>query len=616
MLLAGVIVVQAAPAVDARERSGRRSAPEVQQYQRYKREARKFPSWLEQPGMVAEHRGYRIPGGRLVHRMQIAPLANLGEGRSTGVTGTTARTRHAAGLGAGIAPEQEQVAAAAAEVPVYLSSYFLEQAGWEVPGADQELALHYYRYYPLDSHSQRASRGSGRDNLVTNRPELPGADRYIAAKGSGGNVTFGQINGEFDLSEFRRNGLAILDESLTEYIIAQMLARRGAPMVPHLQLMMLPDTMQEKILAHARSSGKLTERSHWSDFVAVQTLRDLQLPRESTWRTLVHEEARNNPVHQSFRQVARFLGFTYFFNFAHGAINNENVALAHYLDMGHITFGYPATSGVYRCTMCKGHVGSTGYNERNAHHDGWIGVLEHYHPQGHERRSYGFAIGRKHTRAIVREMLRLIAPSAKTPRLTDAQHRAMLHALDEQLGFKNSVPYESLLQFGSRLLGVELPGDVRPHRVSIGLRFILQVAALPHALAGERDAKRLARRAHERLLAMAEYPDEVDRIHELFSGQLAQLRPTPEALRPLYEQDRPTNVIHDRVRERLHEAGGGVHDDAAGDRDYAALQRIAGELVAENTAPIEVTPRHFVDTLESVLGPRLRPRTSTREGAR
>ena len=473
--------------------------------------------WIGQPGMTSQ-----IPAGRIdgMHRIY--------------TSGRVASGEHG-----------------------YLTQYFLDQVGLQGANVTPDV-VHTYAYFPEGHPGTESHKGGGRDHLMAG-PD--GAASSHGKKGSGTNPRYSAINGTFDLSNFRRNGLLELQETLVEQAIGRRINELRGPVVPHDQLAVLPAWVQQAI-AEAVPKGA---DSHWTNHLAVQVDRDLRIPRESM-------------LPASSEQAARLVGFQTLFNIGHGAMAPANVAAGHFLDLGHMSFNPPVTSGLYRCATCVGNEGSTA----NAP-DWFLSSLGHYYP-GADRNSYTFNVDAKQAGSIVLEAMKLLNSTAAPVEVSASELVALQKAWKEELPFMPNIEYEQhLLGFGERLLGAKLPGDFKPHKLSVGLRFIMQVAGLRQTLpSAEADA------AKQMLLRMSVDRAAVGELYALFERALQSARPTAEMLKPLYDQDLPTNLMIERLKTSL----GNVEF-----LDMESVQRHARSFLETETKPVEISPERFYEEM-------------------
>jgi hypothetical protein len=485
--------------------------------------------WIHQPGMLSEVPGVKVPGGRAIFRDAGFPGA-----------------------------------------PVYLTEYMLKQVGWKPPKGSKAADMWTYRYQEPGNSGTENHKGSGRDHIIGTRTQGGKPSKY-GIKGSGINPVFSGINGPFSIANFRQNGLMELPESLAEQGIGLRMTELGGPVSPHRQMVLLPDEIQHAL---SDAAGDIPGQ-HWTRRVAVQVVRDLSDPRES------YEPATQ-------QEAVRFLGFQAFHNIGHGASAPANLARGLMLDLGHISFGYPVTSGLYRCTVCKGAEGTTANTP-----DWFLSTVAHYFPAGKKgQTSYSFRLEKRVAEDIVHEVMKQVSPGAARPTFSQHDLRALTMAFRERIGFKNGIDYErDILGFGEKLMGMSLPRDVKPHRMSISTRFIMQVAGLRQVLpAAEAD------RARDILYGMSSNKQAVHRLYRIFDGMMAQSRPTRAQLKTLYDQEIPTNVVIDRIDGRLARVP---------KLDMPKVQKAAQEVLTRDVAPVEVTPERFFDVMEQSFGSRI-----------
>ena len=489
----------------------------------------KSGAWIQQPGMLSEVPSVKIPGGRAIFR-------------DAGFKGAA----------------------------VYLTEYMLAQVGWKPPKGSEAADMWTYRYQEPGNSGTENHKGSGRDHIVGTRAKGGKPSKY-GIKGSGINPIFSGINGPFSIANFRQNGLMELPESLAEQGIGLRMTELGGPVSPHRQMVLLPDEIQTAL---SEAAGDVPGQ-HWTRRVAVQVVRDLSDPRES------YEPATR-------AEAVRFLGFQAFHNIGHGAAAPANLARGLMLDLGHITFGYPVTSGLYRCTVCKGAEGTTANTP-----DWFLSTVAHSFPAGKKgQTSYSFRLEKNVAEDIVHEVMKQVNPAARRPRFSSNDVRALTMAFRERIGFKNGIDYErDILGFGEQIMGLKLPRDVRPHRLSISTRFIMQVAGLRQVLpAAEAD------RARDILYGMTSNPQAVHRLYRMFDAMMSEARPTRAQLKSLYDQEIPTNVVIDRIDGRLAKVP---------KLDMPKVQKAARDVLSKDVAPVQVTPERFFQVMESSFGPRI-----------
>src|SRR5690349_19941372 len=88
--------------------------------------------------------------------------------------------------------------------------------------------------------------------------------------------------------------------------------------------------------------------------------------------------------------------------------------------------------------------------------------------------------------------MKQVSPPTRHPTFSQNDVRALTMAFRERIGFKDRIDYDRVvLGCGEALMGIKRPTDVRPHRLSISTRFIMQVAGLRQLLpAAEADPAR------------------------------------------------------------------------------------------------------------------------------
>ncbi|MCT4643025.1 MAG: hypothetical protein N4A33_12110 [Bacteriovoracaceae bacterium] len=219
---------------------------------------------------------------------------------------------------------------------IILTKNFFRESGIPIPKNAKPIKIGTYHYYTKNSLSTRASRGSGRGHILL---EQPNKGRIIEFKGSGTNEFFSSVNsGMFDVKDYRRNGLAVMDELTTEMIMGRMFEKHGVPISMSFEMKMMPEFIQDL----AKTKGY--------DKAAVQISRQMNMGRESLYGGL------KAPAEDRMKLIGKM----YSINGQLGAINPENMTFgAKLLDLGHTNVGYPLTSGAYRCLLCKELEGSS-----------------------------------------------------------------------------------------------------------------------------------------------------------------------------------------------------------------------------------------------------------------
>lgn len=244
-----------------------------------------------------------------------------------------------------------------------ISKDFFDKAQLAAPHNATEVNLATYGYYDSKKNynflslKSRLQRGGGRDHVLLPKKEYSGnVNPAITEKGSGINLKYADANGSFVINNFRKNGLQEHTEVVSESTVVQQLQRVGVPIVHHPQSRLAPLEFQ-KIIGAVDQEGNIIGK------LAAQTTRVQDMPRDSF-----------NGVNQvtpaeRYKLVASIL----INNVGHGGINPENMAKGMLNDPGHVTIGYPITSGVYRCVLCSGIRGSRA--------DGtMVGIMDYYFP--------------------------------------------------------------------------------------------------------------------------------------------------------------------------------------------------------------------------------------------
>ncbi len=220
---------------------------------------------------------------------------------------------------------------------VLISEEFFLETGLEIPKDAKRIKMATYSYYPTSAITKRSSRGSGRGHILVDQPNK---FTTIEFKGSGTNKYYSFANSSrFDPSDYRRNGLAVIDELTTEIIMGRILEKNGVPISMSFEMKLMPEIIQ-KVSRGEKGFSKS----------AVQVTREMNMGRESMYPGLK----------ASLDEKMKLIGRMYSVNGQLGAINPENMTFgAKLLDLGHTNIGYPLVSGAYRCTLCKGIRGSS-----------------------------------------------------------------------------------------------------------------------------------------------------------------------------------------------------------------------------------------------------------------
>lgn len=289
--------------------------------------------------------------------------------------------------------------------PLYFTEYFLTESGLILPEGTP-IDLLTYRYHRngtkiswflpgKDTAEMRSHRGGGRDHIIDSKTS-------ISVKGSGTNPYFSKSNKEdFNLQDFRRNGLFLLDEGVTSYILAKNLKALNVNVVEIPDLVLVPEEFHN--LVH---EGKPSKN------YMVQLHRKMTTARES----LENKNQPNENHHHKSKGIHQLASDLLLFNIAHGAINPENMGMAgEIIDLGHVTFGYPFMSFNYRCTLCKGMEG--GSSDRTL-----IGILDHYwgnNLYSREReRSYSFKLKNNDVQRILESTVKRLSGIDSTRKIT------------------------------------------------------------------------------------------------------------------------------------------------------------------------------------------------------
>ncbi len=394
---------------------------------------------------------------------------------------------------------------------------------------------------------------------------------------------FSAVNGAFELSDFRRNGLSAAGDDpggehgggVEEYIVGRNLADAGVPTLAQARLTLLPRSLQTQ----AMNKGK-------PHMLAVQVERNLEDARESFYGRWPSREQR-------LKLAAAML----FHNIGHGAINPENLTgNGKIADVGHVTFGYPLTSGLYRCTVCQGMHGNIEQ-----------GILPYYFDVGHRTDQYPENLSPDDASALIDAMMKNIGGKIVSSHLTATETAAFIRATQDDLSLSFALPQEQIIAAQMRLLNVDSKAFDRekffPYTQSVSLRALMQVAALKRVLGEEP-----GRKAREHLFSILS-DDRVaptETLLDLFDRLFAEMNATPEELqKSLFREYMPTSEIEHSVYTRLARAAapskkGGESDSpdvaASFEREARALRAI----VRHYRKPVDIPPQKFLDVLLSL----------------
>ncbi|MCB0394975.1 MAG: hypothetical protein KDD25_10465, partial [Bdellovibrionales bacterium] len=200
-----------------------------------------------------------------------------------------------------------------------LTKSFFENAGVEAPEDSIPVQAYIYKY---GSDPYYSERGSGREAVMVLEFEFEGKKRQmvLGTKGAGTNSEFSGVNGEFDITNFRKNGLQAETEVITEQIAYEIAKKRRIPVIE----------THEVRLFNFKSLGIKTWLSS-----AGQTIRELEAPRLA-WQ----------PDDITDAQKSKLVAALYMGNIMHGALNLENVdSNGKIVDLGHFGPSYPIISG-------------------------------------------------------------------------------------------------------------------------------------------------------------------------------------------------------------------------------------------------------------------------------
>lgn len=246
----------------------------------------------------------------------------------------------------------------------FVTEEFFRVSGKAVPENAQPIELTTYAYYDAMKdyglagtyNAARLNRGGGRDHAIPLKKGTKNFDSSVTEKGSGTNQQYSSVNGNFDVRNFRQNGLQEETEVTSEIVVVRQLEAMGVPIIKHPQARIAPLSFQQLI-------GAVDENGTVTGKLAAQTTRQQSTPRDS------FVKVENVTDQEKYNLVASIL----INNIGHGGINPENMAQGMLNDPGHVTVGYPIMSGIYRCVLCLGLAGSRD--------DGtMVGIMDYYFP--------------------------------------------------------------------------------------------------------------------------------------------------------------------------------------------------------------------------------------------
>lgn len=489
----------------------------------------------------------------------------------------------------------------------YLTADFFEKAQIPIPNGAEEVHLNAYWYYPPGLKRKSGVSGSGRDVLYQGQK---------SRKGGGTNSEI-RRSSEFEITWYDRNGLLPLEatyresgSSIIEYIVAKNFSDMKIPIIPHKAFLLLPPNLFPESL-----KGNF-------GLLPTQIERDLTSPRLSMSKKT---EFLPNPM--------RLPAALYFRNATQLSYNFENLAAdGSIVDVGHTSPGYPILSAVHRCTTCLGNVGSTADGFVSGALDlhfkrSWLRILMFPREFYRDTRNWDLSLTRAYATGLRMPFSRFIQTKSYTHKLTRTQRRKFLeqvfYNLDEKiwdipmtgaekeafdllLREKISVEWETLdeengldrftriFQAGRKLLGLESADidpkklyKLRPHRISIGLRFILQVCAL-ESLLGSKEFYQMKAQIMTWLKPEAIEPAE--KLFGLFSRTLKSKSLSNALLReklfrewlPAYEIQANTSSVLEKLKaeNKINEVADAMK-----------------EIVRKFREPVNIDPEFFVQTI-------------------
>ncbi len=341
------------------------------------------------------------------------------------------------------------------------------------------------------SLESRIKRGSGRDHLIANS--------NIGVKGSGINKKYSSVNSSFKLEDFRSNGLLLLNESLVEFSIAQILDSLNFSINKHLDFVILPKKIQDTIYSISKKKtwrpDEFNKKKEFN-FYAVQVHRELDSLRESNALLELNPAEYQEYLQEYAIPLASKM---LVHNFGHGAINHENLSFgAKILDLGHTTVGSPVLNNSHRCTMreCAGMEGSDS--------DGtMVGVFDHYFGKsfiGELRDSFwggesSYSGINKKLKKFYPQLIQSIFSDLGINKLNSKFDKTLNNAMSAMLKNKltiqnNSKNLSKISKFSSGIFGVKsivkenYPLELlyQDSKLSYSVKFLLQIAHLKNSL--------------------------------------------------------------------------------------------------------------------------------------
>jgi hypothetical protein len=566
--------------------------------------------WTKIPGVIKPVKGYLVPNGQqIIKFVEFETVQTLPEGY------------------------------------VLLTEEFFQNMKLPIPKGAIEVELGTYSYYLPNSPSDRAGRGSGRGHILM-KPLDP--KQTIEFKGSGTNSYFSAANAaKFNPKDFRRNGLALLDELVQESILGKILENAGVPISSHFEIRLMPDFIQDLVM----KNGDYAK-------AAVQVTRIMNAGRESLYPG----------VSALPEQKMKLIGRMYAMNASLGAINPENMTFgAKLLDLGHATVGYPLVSGAYRCTLCKWMDGSSmdgtlvGFFdhyyealptyeqlkmfkdlERDAEfyfHDSHseTGTIKGFLSKYPKYKKQGFTQKMLETERYFDKMIELVshfddysAPShlGKLSRKEEYEIFIKHNFRTEEVSYINMIPDKDLSLFideltwfkgssqelrlnsdesvaiekvikekmelnwdfdykifSSYVLGKKIPDNLEPERVSISFRSLMQFAGLK---------KHLSVKEYQEMKVALKgiFADDVQKDADVLMNLFERVFEKSDAsqLAFLYQEYLPSNLILADIRKSLK--GVSSSKEAA---------RISKELIEKHSQGFAVDPKTYFDALKKSI---------------
>ncbi len=515
-------------------------------------------NWVNSPGTVQIIKGKKIPGGTSI------------------ITGKSADT--------------------------YLTDYFFKESKMGAPEEALEDSLGTYAYYQQDAKVKwkmedqwgsmttrvRSNRGGGRDHFIELDSEK---NNFLAVKGSGTNTRFSKSNSsDWNINDFRRNGLMLLEDGILEYIIAKQFESAGVAILGHPDLVMFPKSFYDELVANGVNKKKYMVQMH----------RQLSSPRESFSVLTTPTKNERNHKHEGVYKLISDMGLL---NAAHGAINPENMVYGGKLiDMGHVSFGYPYSSYSYRCTLCQGARGGSG--DRTL-----IGLVDHYFGNnvfGGSKRSYSAEMTKVDYQKILNQSaITLSEDKNLKPKitLTDAEKESLDKLFKEQIVFmgageKKDFYKEKLNQQYFDLFGIDLNKKMRireegwggyntvdewdyiwPHKFSLSYKFIWQLSSQKLFL-NQKQFDNFIKSTQG--LIPSKYKEDFNNLIALFSRIIDEQKLSKKSVDQLFFERLPSNLLLRQIQRRLKKK-----------RSYNTVITEAQKLIKDFIEPVRYPPKKF-----------------------